>query len=141
MSKSIVARLSTPTARKPARKGKSTKATKPRKVAEALSFLHMERNAYAQDAPAEYVYVRFYDANAKLLDGSLREDDKAAQDLREAFKSDACKRVGPTGRTSKLRWSGKERAWKGQRDLFPQSVIEHCDHVQTMIDNDEITLK
>jgi hypothetical protein len=140
MSKSIVARLSTPTARKSTKRAGKAKATKPRKIAEALSFLHMERDAYAQDAPAEYVYVRFYDANSKLLNGSLREDDKAAQDLREAFKSEACKRVGPTGRTSKLRWSPKEQAWKGQRELFPQSVIEHCDHVQDMIDKGEITL-
>jgi hypothetical protein len=143
MAKSITSRLSTPKPTKPARKGAKAKAkaTKPRKVANELSFLVMERNAYAQDAPQEYVYVRFYDAEAKMLDGSLREDDKGAQDLREAFKSDACKRVGPTGRTSKLRWSAKERAWKGQRDLFPTSVIEHCDAVQAMIDNGDITLK
>jgi hypothetical protein len=124
----------------PNTKSKSTKSKKPAKLANPLAFLHMERNAYAHDAPAEYVYVRFYDAEGKRLDGALREDDQAAQDLRVAFKSDACKRVGPTGRVSKLRWSPKERAWKGQRDLFPQSVREHCDHVQAMIDAGELTL-
>jgi hypothetical protein len=41
---------------------------------------------------------------------------------------------------SKLRWSSKERAWKGQRDLFPQSVIEHCDNVQEMIESCELEL-
>jgi hypothetical protein len=141
MSKSIVARLSTPTARKPARKGSKAKAAKPRKVAEALSFLHMERDAYAHDAPAEYVYVRFYDENAKILDGSLREDDTQAQDLRAAFKSEACKSVGTTGRTSKLRWSPKEKAWKGQRNLFPATVIDHCEQVQALIDNGDLVLK
>ncbi len=141
MSKSLLDRLSTPKATKRTKRGGKPKATKPRKVANALSFLHMERNAYAEDAPAEYVYVRFYDSDSKVLDGSLREDDTAAQELRAAFKSDACKRVGATGRTSKLRWSGKERAWKGQRELFPANVIEHCDNVQAMIDSGEITLK
>jgi hypothetical protein len=143
MAKSIVARLSTPKPTKRARKGAKPKpqAAKPRKVANPLSFLHMERDAYAHDAPQEYVYVRFYDAECKQLDGSLREDDVSAQELRAAFKSDACKRVGPTGRISKLRWSGKERAWKGQRDLFPQTVIDHCDEVQVQIDTGEIGLK
>jgi hypothetical protein len=120
---------------------KSTKGKTERKLANPLGFLHMERNAYAHDAPQEYVYVRFYDADAKRLDGALREDDKAAQELREAFKSDACKRVGPTGRVSKLRWTPKVRAWKGQRDLFPASVIEHCDEVQRLIDAGELVLK
>jgi hypothetical protein len=131
--------LSIPNAKSKKRTGK-TKAAKPRKIANPLAFLYMERNAYAHDAPAEYVYVRFYDAEGKRLDGALREDDQAAQELRAAFKSDACKRVGPTGRVSKLRWSSKERAWKGQRDLFPQSVIEHCDNVQEMIESCELEL-
>jgi hypothetical protein len=141
MAKSIVSRLSTPTIKR-TRKGKAKPASKkPAKIANPLAFLHMERDAYAHDAPAEYVYVRFYDAECKQLDGSLREDDTSAQELRAAFKSDACKRVGPTGRVSKLRWSGKERAWKGQRDLFPQTVIDHCDEVQVQIDTGEIGLK
>ena len=138
MAKSLLDRLTTPKAKKG--KGKS-KATAPRKVANTLSFLHMERDAYAHDAPAEYVYVRFYDSDSKVLVGSLREDDKAAQELRAAFKSDACKLVGATGRVSKLRWSPKESAWKGRRDLFPANVIEHCDEIQVMIDKGDLLLK
>jgi hypothetical protein len=144
MARNILSRLTAPKATKRAkgkRRSGKAKATTPRKVANTLSFLHMERDAYAHDAPAEYVYVRFYDSDGKQLDGSLREDDQAAQDLRAAFKSDACKREGATGRVSKLRWSPKQGAWKGMRDLFPAQVIEHCDNVQTMLDAGDLVIK
>ena len=84
--------------------------------------------------------MRFYDVDGKQLDGALREDDKAAQELRAQFKSDECKSIGPTGRASKLRWSSKERAWKGRRDLFPQSVLDHCDNVQEMLEGGELEI-
>jgi hypothetical protein len=144
MSKAILARLSTPKGKKSNGKGKKggkQQATSPRKVANPLSFLHMERDAYAHEAPAEYVYVRFYDSDSKQLEGSLREDDTAAQELRAEFKSNACKRVGASGKTSKLRWSRDKGAWKGRRDLFPASVLEHCDNVQNMLDKGDLTIK